>query len=70
MPHSYGYRAHTRTLFKKAFRTTGRLNSTTYLRTFKVRSDRRRWTTFWVKYVFFGTRCTAQSDYDIQMNAS
>lgn len=35
MPHSYGYRAATRTLFKKAFRTNGRCNTTTYLRTFK-----------------------------------
>ena len=35
MPHSYGYRSATRTLFKKAFRTNGRCNSTTYLRSFK-----------------------------------
>jgi large subunit ribosomal protein L21e len=35
MPHSFGYRGGTRTLFKKAFRTNGRCNSTTYLRTFK-----------------------------------
>jgi large subunit ribosomal protein L21e len=35
MPHSFGYRAHTRTLFKKAFRTKGRCPTTTYLRNFK-----------------------------------
>jgi large subunit ribosomal protein L21e len=35
MPHSFGYRAATRTLFKKAFRTNGRCNTSTYLRTFK-----------------------------------
>ncbi len=35
MPHSFGYRGQTRTLFRKAFRTNGRCNSTTYLRTFK-----------------------------------
>ena len=36
MPHSFGYRAHTRTLFKKAYKTNGRCPTTTYLRTFKV----------------------------------
>lgn len=36
MPHSFGYRAHTRTLFKKPFKTNGRCPTTTYLRTFKV----------------------------------
>mmetsp|Transcript_2072 Transcript_2072/g.2186 ORF Transcript_2072/g.2186 Transcript_2072/m.2186 type:complete len:160 (+) Transcript_2072:43-522(+) len=35
MPHSFGYRAHTRTLFKKPFKTNGRCPTTTYLRTFK-----------------------------------
>eukprot|EP01034_Spumella_vulgaris_P036789 gene36789-45388_t len=35
MPHSFGYRARTRTLFKKAFKTKGRCPTTTYLRTFK-----------------------------------
>jgi large subunit ribosomal protein L21e len=35
MPHSFGYRAATRTLFKKAFKTNGRCNTSTYLRTFK-----------------------------------
>ena len=37
MPHSFGYRAATRTLFKKPFKTNGRCPTTTYLRTFKVR---------------------------------
>lgn len=37
MPHSFGYRAATRTLFKKAFKTNGRCHTTTYLRNFKVR---------------------------------
>jgi Ribosomal protein L21e len=36
MPHSFGYRAHTRTLFKKPFKTNGRCPTTIYLRTFKV----------------------------------
>ena len=36
MPHSFGYRAATRTLFKKAFKTNGRCPTTTYLRNFKV----------------------------------
>lgn len=36
MPHSFGYRAHTRTLFKKAYKTNGRCPTTTFLRTFKV----------------------------------
>ena len=36
MPHSFGYRAQTRTLFKKEFKTKGHCNTTTYLRTFKV----------------------------------
>mmetsp|Transcript_20323 Transcript_20323/g.34254 ORF Transcript_20323/g.34254 Transcript_20323/m.34254 type:complete len:160 (+) Transcript_20323:52-531(+) len=35
MPHSFGYRAQTRTLFKKDFKTKGHCNTTTYLRTFK-----------------------------------
>eukprot|EP00607_Mallomonas_marina_P007697 CAMPEP_0182416408 /NCGR_PEP_ID=MMETSP1167-20130531/696_1 /TAXON_ID=2988 /ORGANISM="Mallomonas Sp, Strain CCMP3275" /LENGTH=160 /DNA_ID=CAMNT_0024589135 /DNA_START=18 /DNA_END=500 /DNA_ORIENTATION=+ len=35
MPHSFGYRAATRTLFKKKFKTKGRCHSTTYLRTLK-----------------------------------
>mmetsp|Transcript_14590 Transcript_14590/g.24174 ORF Transcript_14590/g.24174 Transcript_14590/m.24174 type:complete len:161 (-) Transcript_14590:225-707(-) len=35
MPHSFGYRAQTRTLFKKAFKTNGRCKTTTMLRTFK-----------------------------------
>lgn len=35
MPHSFGYRANTRTLFKKAFKTNGRCHTTTFLRTFK-----------------------------------
>jgi len=36
MPHSFGYRAATRTLFKKPFKTNGRCPTTTYLRNFKV----------------------------------
>jgi large subunit ribosomal protein L21e len=35
MPHSFGYRAQTRTLFKKAFKTNGRCPTRTYLKTFK-----------------------------------
>mmetsp|Transcript_29444 Transcript_29444/g.80533 ORF Transcript_29444/g.80533 Transcript_29444/m.80533 type:complete len:161 (+) Transcript_29444:28-510(+) len=35
MPHSFGYRAQTRTLFKKKFKTNGRCKTTTFLRTFK-----------------------------------
>ena len=35
MPHSFGYRAGTRRLFKKKFGTKGRCHTTTYLRTFK-----------------------------------
>jgi large subunit ribosomal protein L21e len=35
MPHSFGYRAQTRTLFKKKFKTTGVHKTSTYLRTFK-----------------------------------
>ena len=35
MPHSFGYRGQTRTLFKKAFKTKGHCNTSTYLRTFK-----------------------------------
>eukprot|EP01038_Epipyxis_sp_PR26KG_P014749 gene14749-19828_t len=35
MPHSFGYRAATRTLFKKAYKTNGRCHTTTFLRTFK-----------------------------------
>lgn len=35
MPHSFGYRAATRTLFKKAFRTKGRPHTTTFLRNYK-----------------------------------
>ncbi|KAJ1438162.1 ribosomal protein L21e-domain-containing protein [Ochromonadaceae sp. CCMP2298] len=35
MPHSFGYRAQTRTLFKKAYKTNGRCSTTTYLRNFK-----------------------------------
>ena len=36
MPHSFGYRAATRTLFKKPYKTNGRCKTTTYLRNFKV----------------------------------
>ena len=36
MPHSFGYRGRTRHLFKKDFKTKGRPNTTTFLRTFKV----------------------------------
>ena len=35
MPHAFGYRAHTRTLFKKKFGTRGNPHSACYLRTFK-----------------------------------
>jgi large subunit ribosomal protein L21e len=35
MPHSFGYRAHTRHLFQKKFGTKGRPHSTVFLRTFK-----------------------------------
>jgi large subunit ribosomal protein L21e len=35
MPHSFGYRANTRTLFRKDFRKHGRPHSTTYLRSYK-----------------------------------
>ena len=35
MPHSFGYKAQTRTLFKKRFGTKGAPNTTTFLRTFK-----------------------------------
>lgn len=35
MPHAFGYRAHTRTLFKKKFGLRGNPHSTCYLRTFK-----------------------------------
>ena len=35
MPHSFGYRGGTRRLFKKAFGTKGRPNTTTFLRTYK-----------------------------------
>ncbi len=34
MPHSFGYRSQTRTLFKKRFRTKGAPNTTRFLRTF------------------------------------
>ena len=37
MPHSFGYRGRTRTLFKKAYKTKGAPHSTIFLRTFKVR---------------------------------
>lgn len=37
MPHSFGYRGGTRRLFKKAFGTKGRPNTTTFLRTYKVK---------------------------------
>eukprot|EP01130_Rhizamoeba_saxonica_P001621 TRINITY_DN11501_c1_g1_i1.p1 TRINITY_DN11501_c1_g1~~TRINITY_DN11501_c1_g1_i1.p1 ORF type:complete len:159 (-),score=28.38 TRINITY_DN11501_c1_g1_i1:52-528(-) len=36
MPHSFGYRARTRHLFRKGFRKHGVEQTTTYLRTFKV----------------------------------
>lgn len=35
MPHSFGYRANTRTLFKKPFGTNGRPNSSTFLRQYR-----------------------------------
>ena len=35
MPHSFGYRAQTRTLFKKAYKTNGRCHTKTMLTTFK-----------------------------------
>lgn len=35
MPHSFGYRAHTRTLFKKPFKTNGRPPTTVFLRQYK-----------------------------------
>jgi len=35
MPHSFGYRGRTRTLFKKAFKTKGAPHTTTFLRNFK-----------------------------------
>ena len=34
MPHSFGYRAHTRHLFEKKFGTNGTLKTSTFLRTF------------------------------------
>lgn len=43
MPHSFGYRAHTRTLFKKPFKTNGRCPTTIYLRTFKVTCGSEKW---------------------------
>ncbi|EGG19647.1 S60 ribosomal protein L21 [Cavenderia fasciculata] len=36
MTHSYGLRSGTRSLFARGFRQHGRLNATTYLRTYKV----------------------------------
>jgi large subunit ribosomal protein L21e len=36
MPHSYGYRAHTRYLFKRPFRRHGPLKTSTYLETYKL----------------------------------
>eukprot|EP01132_Coremiostelium_polycephalum_P002291 gene2291-2825_t len=36
MPHSFGLRARTRYLFARNFREHGHLNSTTYLRTFRL----------------------------------
>ena len=36
MPHSFGYRAHTRTLFKKDYKTNGRPATTVFLRQYKV----------------------------------
>ncbi len=36
MPHSFGYRAHTRDLFQKKFRKHGTLPTQTFLKTFKV----------------------------------
>eukprot|EP00968_Pinguiococcus_pyrenoidosus_P029450 scaffold8574_cov286-Pinguiococcus_pyrenoidosus.AAC.1 len=35
MPHSYGYRARTRDMFSRDFRTKGHLNATTYLTVYK-----------------------------------
>mmetsp|Transcript_12229 Transcript_12229/g.8897 ORF Transcript_12229/g.8897 Transcript_12229/m.8897 type:complete len:161 (+) Transcript_12229:64-546(+) len=35
MPHSFGYRGRTRTLFKKAYKTKGAPHTTTWLRNFK-----------------------------------
>lgn len=36
MPHSFGYRAHTRYLFRRDFRTNGPLKSSTYLNIYKT----------------------------------
>lgn len=36
MPHSFGYRAHTRDLFQKKFRKHGLLPTQTYLKIFRV----------------------------------
>ena len=36
MPHSFGYRAHTRTLFKKPHGTNGRVHTATFLKQYKV----------------------------------
>ncbi|KAJ1503400.1 60S ribosomal protein L21A [Coelomomyces lativittatus] len=36
MPHSYGYRSHTRKLFKRAFRQHGPEHLSTYLKVYKV----------------------------------
>lgn len=36
MPHSYGYRARTRSLFSRDFRKHGTVNTSTYTRTFRV----------------------------------
>lgn len=36
MPHSFGYRARTRHLFKRPFKQSGQINMTNYLRSFKL----------------------------------
>lgn len=36
MPHSFGYRAHTRYLFRRDFRTNGPLKSSTFLNIYKT----------------------------------
>lgn len=35
MPHSYGYRARTRDMFKRGFKQNGPIKTSTFLRTFK-----------------------------------
>lgn len=36
MPHSFGYRARTRDMFKRGFKNHGMINLSTYMKTYKV----------------------------------